>query len=228
MPPMVSLRSAVPLETIFTANDSSLKPTRAINWSVGIERKLPGSIYAGANFLQKRTSNLFRLHQSTGPGALSGLYLLTNARQDHYVSEEFDLSRTFANGYRLFGAYTHSSALTNAALDYMPTVSLLGPQQSAPLPWDVPNRVISWGWLPLLLPRLKRSWDFVYTLDWHTGFPYNAVNANQQVVARPVRCGSLTTSPSAPASNGASTSAALISVCEAFWKMPPPAGTPRS
>ena len=171
-----------PLETIFTANDGSLKQTRAINWSVGIERKLPGSIYAGANFLQKRTSDGFVYANQEGSGALSGTYLLTNARQDHYISEEFDLSRTFANGYKLFAAYTHSSARTNAALDYVPTVSLLGPQQSGPLPWDVPNRVISWGWLPLLLPKLKKSWDFVYTLDWHTGFPFDAVNANQQVV----------------------------------------------
>jgi hypothetical protein len=34
----------------------------------------------------------------------------------------------------------------------------------------------------LLLPRLKKSWDFVYSLDWHTGFPFDSVNANQQVV----------------------------------------------
>ncbi len=171
-----------PLETIFTANDASLQQTRAINWSVGLQRKLPGSIYAGANFLQKRTSDGFVYANQEGSSSLSGTYLLTNARQDHYVSEEFDLSRTFANGYKLFAAYTHSSARTNAALDYVPTVSVLGPQQSAPLPWDVPDRVISWGWLPLLLPKLKKSWDFVYTLDWHTGFPFDAVNANQQVV----------------------------------------------
>ncbi len=63
-----------------------------------------------------------------------------------------------------------------------PLYPLLGPQQSGPLAWDVPDRVISWGWLPLLLPKLKKSWDFVYTLDWHTGFPFDAVNANQQVV----------------------------------------------
>jgi hypothetical protein len=170
------------LETIFTANDASLKQTRAINWSIGVERKLPGSIYAGLNFLQKRISDGFVYANQTGSGALSGTYLLTNARQDHYISEEFDLTRTFANGYRLFAAYTHSSAHTNAALDYVPSVSLLGPQQSGPLAWDVPNRVISWGWLPLALPRLKKSWDFVYTLDWHSGFPFDAVNANQQVV----------------------------------------------
>jgi len=46
----------------------------------------------------------------------------------------------------------------------------------------VPNRVISWGWLPVPLPKFKRNWDFVYTLDWHTGFPYTSVDANQQVV----------------------------------------------
>ncbi len=175
-------RLGEPQETIFTANDGSLKQTRAINWSVGLERKLPGSIYAGLNLLQKRTSNGFVYVNQQGPEALSGNYLLTDTRQDHYISEEFDLTRTFANGYRLFAAYTHSSARTNAALDYVPTVSLLGPQQSGPLAWDVPNRVISWGWLPLLLPKLKRSWDFVYTLDWHNGFPFDAVNANQQVV----------------------------------------------
>ncbi len=171
-----------PRETTFIANNASLKESRAINWSVGVERKLPGSMYAGLNFLQKRTNDGFVYANQQGPEALSGNYLLTNTRQDHYVSEEFDLSRTFVNGYRLFAAYTHSSARTNAALDYVPTVSLLGPQQSGPLAWDVPNRVISWGWLPLLLPKLKKSWDFVYTLDWHTGFPFDAVNANQQVV----------------------------------------------
>ncbi len=42
--------------------------------------------------------------------------------------------------------------------------------------------MISWGWLPVLLPKLKRNWDFVYTLDWHSGFPYNSVDANEQVV----------------------------------------------
>ncbi|MGC2403700.1 MAG: carboxypeptidase regulatory-like domain-containing protein [Acidobacteriaceae bacterium] len=169
------------LETIFTASDASLREARALNWSVGLQRKLPGSIYAGLNFLQKRTSNAFVYANQQMPDALYGTYQLTNARQDHYTSEELELTRTFANGYKLFGAYTHSAARTNAALDYVPTVSLLGPQQSAPLPWDVPNRVVSWGWLPLLLSRFKRSWDVVYTLDWHTGFPYSAVNANYEV-----------------------------------------------
>lgn len=177
-----------PLETNFLANDGSLKQTYAINWSVGLERKLPGAIYAGANFLQKHTFDAFTYVNQGSTGALSGNYLLTNARQENYHSEEFDARHTFAHGYTLFLSYTRSSARTNAALDYVPTVSFLGPQQSGPLAWDTPNRLISWGWLPLLVPKFKflpdfkKNWDFVYTLNWQTGFPFTSVNANYQVV----------------------------------------------
>lgn len=170
------------LETVFQANEGSLNQTRAINWSVGVERKLPGEIYAAANFIQKRISNGFVYSNQNTPGALSGTYLLTNERSDHYDAIEFDARHTFANGYTLFGSYTRSSAHTNAALDYMPTISQLGPQQSGPLAWDAPNRLISWGWLPFLLPKFKKSWDFVYTLQWQSGFPFTAIDANHQVV----------------------------------------------
>ena len=42
--------------------------------------------------------------------------------------------------------------------------------------------MLSWGWLPFAVPYLRRSWDFVYTADWHTGFPYTSINASGQVV----------------------------------------------
>ena len=171
-----------PLQTVFEANEGSLTQTRAINWSLGIERKLPGDVYASANFLEKRIQDGFVYSNQSGPGALSGPYLLTNGRQDHYDSFEVDARRTFANGYTLFASYTRSSATTNAALDYGPTVSVLGPQQSGPLPWDMPSRLISWGWLPLPVPKLKKSWDFVYTLNWQTGFPFTSINASYEIV----------------------------------------------
>ncbi len=171
-----------PQETDFTANYSSLQEARAINWSLSVEQKLPYSIFASANFIQKRISDEFVYANQSGSAALSGNYLLTNGRQDHYNSVELDARRLFANGYSLFISYTHSSARTNAAIDHNPTLSLLGPQQSGPLAWDTPNRVISRGWLPLLLPKLKHNWDFVYALDWRTGFPFTSINDNQQVV----------------------------------------------
>ena len=169
-------------ETEFTENQSSLREPRALNWSVRAEQQLPWKIFAGANFMEKRTSNLFTFANQSGAGTLAGDYLLTDQREDRYSSEEIDARKQFANEYTVFVAYTHSSARTNAALDYLPTPSPLGAQQSGPLAWDVPNRVISWGWLPVPIAKLRKRWDFVYLFDRRTGFPYTAVNAAQQVV----------------------------------------------
>ncbi|WP_109484756.1 TonB-dependent receptor [Occallatibacter savannae] len=167
-----------PLTTQFLADSHSLRQPRALNWSVGLEQKLPTAIYLRAEFLRKRIKDQFAYVNETAPGA----YRLTSTRQDHDNLFEVDARRTFAHGYTLFGAYTHSTAHTNAAIDYAPTISDFGPQQSGPLPWDVPNRILSWGWLPFDVPWFRKSWDFVYTADWHTGVPYTAINANQQVV----------------------------------------------
>ena len=169
-------------ETSFTADENMLREAHAINGSLAVERKLPWSIYAGANFLARQTTNMFTFANENGAAALAGTYALTNARQDRYHSFEINARKLFANGYTIFVSYTHASARTNAALQYLLTPSPLGAQQSGPLPWDSPNRVISWGWLPIPLPILKKRWDFVYTIDRHTGFPYTSVNAAQQVV----------------------------------------------
>jgi hypothetical protein len=171
-----------PQQTIFTFKENFLHEPRALNWSLAAEQKLPGSIYAEAEYMQKRTSNLFTYVSQSAPAALSGTYLLANSRVDRYNSIEIDARRLFANGYTLFGAYTHSGAHTNAALDYLPAPSPLGPQQSGPLPWDVPNRVLSWGWLPFDVPWFKKRWDFVYTYEWHDGEAITSVDAAQRVV----------------------------------------------
>ncbi len=169
-------------ETEFTVDDGSLREPRALNWSVSVERKLPGAVLASANFMEKRTDNAFTFVNQSGPDAPAGDYALTNTRQDRYHSIEVEGRREFANGYTVFLAFTHSSARTNAALDYLPTPSPLGPQQSGPLPWDSPNRVLSWGWLPVPWAKLRRRWDFVYTFDRRTGFPYTSIDPAQQVV----------------------------------------------
>lgn len=174
-----------PLTTTFTEDNASLREPHALNWSVGFQHELPGRIYFNANYLQKVTSNLFTYASQNGNGALSGNYSLTNNRQDRYHSIEIDARRTFRGSYALFGAYTHSSAATNSALDYIPTIPLLGPQQSGPLFFDVPNRVISWGWLPAwapYLPTIHKNWDFVYTFLWNTGFPFDSIDANDEIV----------------------------------------------
>jgi len=166
------------LQTTFSYSSGHLREARAVNWSVGLEQKLPAAVYLKFNYVHKRVANGFTYANPTG---LTGDYVLTNARTDHDTLTEIEARRTFAHGYTLFGAYAHSSARTSAAIDYVPTISYLGPQQSGPLPWDTPNRVLSWGWVPFLVPGFKKHWDFVYTWDWRTGFPYTAINSGYEV-----------------------------------------------
>ena len=106
--------------------------------------------------------------------------MLTNGREDRYSSEEFDARKYFKNGYTVYVVHTFVADQCGARL-FADTFAD-GDEQSGPLPWDAPNRVISWGWLPVPLKMLKKRWDFVYALDEHTGFPYTAENAAQQVV----------------------------------------------
>ena len=173
-----------PLLTTFQASDSSLHEMRTLNWSVGLEQKLPGQIFLNAGFLQKNTDDGF-VYANPNPASLYGLWNLTNEREDRYHSFEIDGRRTFRDGYTVFAAYTRSSARTNAAIDYTPTLSPIGPQQPGPLPWDAPNNLISWGWLPIPIKRLHNNWDFVYTMLWQTGFAYTSIDADHVVVGAP-------------------------------------------
>ena len=174
-----------PLSTTFSFSQSVLREARALNWSIGLQQKFSPSTILTANVVRKHVFNEFVYANLSNPAGLSGSYVLTNERKDEDSLEEVDVRHTFPHGYTLFGAYAHSSARTNAGIDYLPTISMFGAQQSGPLPWDVPNRILSWGWLPLELPYFRKNWDFVYTADWHTGFPYTSINANQQVIGPP-------------------------------------------
>ena len=169
------------LPTNFTVDYHLLRAPRVINWSAAVEQKLPAAIYASLSYINKRGTDFFVFANQNAP-YLSGAYLLTNQSQQDYHAVTMTLRHTFSGNFALFGAYTHSLACTNAAIEYSPTLGYLGPQQPGPMPWNVPNRVISWGWLPV--PKLKR-WSFVYTLDWRTGLPFTAINANHVVVGAP-------------------------------------------
>ena len=171
-----------PLMSNFVANYGTLHEPRTLNWSLGIEQKLPAAIYASLSFIDKHGTDVLVYDNPNPPPALTGTYFLNNSRDQNYHAVTVTARRTFERGYVLFGAYTRSYAHTNAALEYIPTLSILGPQASGPLFWDSPNRLLSWGWLPV--PMLKRL-DFVYTVDWRTGFPYTSINANQQIVGDP-------------------------------------------
>jgi len=117
----------------------------------------------------------------TGPqGCFTGQFTMESTRRDRYDAEMLSLQRRFKGGHIIFASYTHSNARSNAVLDFNLLNPYFSPQSPGPLPWDTPNRVVSWGILPLV-----RQFDLAYTLDWRDGFPFNVVNEDQQLVGAP-------------------------------------------
>lgn len=174
-------QSGPPLVTNFLVNQGLLREPRFLNWSASLEHKFPFEIYGSAEYLQKRGANGFIFQNLNASSDLFGNYVLTNTRRDRYRSMQISARKHFRGDYNIFGSYTHSYAHSNAVVDYALNNPTFSPQLGGPLPWDVPNRFISWGWFPTPFKRI----DLVYSLDFRTGFPWTAVNQNQQIVGAP-------------------------------------------
>jgi len=100
--------------------------------------------------------------------------------------------RTFAGKFEWVGGYTRSNARTDAVVDYSLENPIFAAQAPGPLPWDTPNRFLTWGWAPVpksLLPRalsfLIDQTEVAYLMEYRTGFPFGVVNEEGFMVGRP-------------------------------------------
>ena len=171
-----------PVLTQFQYTPGTLKEPYVVNWSGGLERKLPGSIYADFEFLNKRGDDGFAYFNGCAviAGCLNGMFHLLNAQTTYYHAARVTARHQFKGKHFIFASYTESRATSNAGLQFILENPLYGPQLPGPLPWDSPHRLLSWGFLPLM-----RGYDLAYTLDARSGFPFYVVNQNQQLVAGP-------------------------------------------
>jgi TonB dependent receptor-like, beta-barrel/Carboxypeptidase regulatory-like domain len=173
---------APPVVTSFSFPPTPLKEPSAINWSAGLERKLPGAIYANFEYIEKRGRNGFAYFNSCAAIAncLDGAFTLSNGETTRYRAGRVTVRRQFKGNHIVFASYTESRATSSAGLGFNLENPLFSPQVAGPLPWDSPHRLISWGFLPLF-----RGYDLAYTLDARSGFPFYTVNESQQLVAPP-------------------------------------------
>ncbi len=168
-----------PVQTSFQIDPRTLEQSRFVNWSVALEQKLPKAIYLKTQFVQKRGANGWAF-VNLGTDPFSGAFALRNVRQDHYDALEVSARRMFKGQHVVFASYTRSAARSTAVLNFNIDNPLFSQQAGGPLPWDTPNRVVTWGWLPLL-----RKFDLAYAADWRDGFPFSLVNQDQQLVGVP-------------------------------------------
>ncbi|HUO15423.1 MAG TPA: carboxypeptidase regulatory-like domain-containing protein [Verrucomicrobiae bacterium] len=169
-----------PLTTSFLASTGTLQVPRFVNWSLGLEKKLPKAIYMKAEFLEKRGTRDFVYN--TLNGAAGGNFFLENTRDDHYDAFQITLRHNFRESYMLMGSYTHSRSWANQVLDFNVDNPILSAQQEGVYPWDTPNRFLSWGYLPFFkLPILHKT-EIAYSMEARTGFAFSDLTDQQEII----------------------------------------------
>ena len=167
-----------PVMTSFADNERALRMPRFTNWSLGIERRMPHSIYLQLQLLDKRGRDGWAfVRQGSG---FDGDFLLEGVERDRYDSLEISARHAFKGGHVFFASYTRARALSNAVMNFSIDSLLFSPQAGGPLPWDTPDRFLSSGWTPL-----PGKFSLGYSLDWRDGFPFSLVNQDEQLVGAP-------------------------------------------
>lgn len=172
-----------PVPTVFTADTNALEVPRFVNWSVGLEKKLPGSVYLKAEYMERRGSRGFVYDTLTG--APSGDFVLQNTRDDRYKAFQLSLRKNFRESYMLMGSYTRSRARSNEVLDFNVDSPILSAQGAGPYPWETPNRFLSWGYFPLFKLPLVHQLEVAYSMEARTGFAFSELNTQQQLIGAP-------------------------------------------
>ncbi len=115
------------------------------------------------------------------PAQPGGIFLLEDTRKDRYRSATLSLLHVFSESMEVYGAYTRSIAHSNEVLNPSLGSIFFVAQQSGPVAWDAPNRLLSWGWAPTHIWGIQLSYFFEY----RTGFPFSVINLQQQLVGPP-------------------------------------------
>ena len=180
-----------PVTSIFTLGPHVQNPHADI-WNLGVERVLPKAMQAKVQLLRRRSTNGFDyvsnlpadeefpaiLTGAPNPGAITSEYVLNNQRQDHYDSVEVALRQPLKGRFEWMVSYTRSSATSNAVIDHSIDQPLTVANDTGPLPWNAPNRLLSWGYVPVW----RKNWALAYMLDWHSGLPFSVQDQYGQLV----------------------------------------------
>jgi hypothetical protein len=170
------------ITTTFSVDTRELKAPRFLNWSVGLEKKLPGAIYLKAEFLERHGSRGFVYD---APNPATNDFVLQNTRDDRYDALQITVRHKFRENYTVMGAYTRSRAKSNQVLDFNADNPILSAQQAGPYAWDTPNRFLSWGYVPLFKLPVVHQLEVAYSMEARTGFPFNQLTEQQQLLGAP-------------------------------------------
>ena len=182
--------------SFYTLPTERLKAPLYRNWSLGLDQEFPGRIRAGLSLHRKRGGDGFAyVNTLAAPIAASEAiaaeyhasyveqeFTLTSSRHDEYDAAQAIVHQAIRGRYEWMASYTRSRTYSNEVLDpSLEQTLLLGPNNAGPLPWDAPNRFLSWGYLP----TFWKNWAVAYLFEERTGFPFSTQHDNGQLIGAP-------------------------------------------
>ncbi len=167
------------IESRFLVDRNLLRGPRYLNVSGAAQRQLPGSLVVSGEAVVRRGSGAWSF-EPAGIGQPVGTFLLTSQRDDDFHSVEFAAVRGFKRGNQVSASYTRSSTRSSSVIDWDIDNMVFGAGGEGPVAWDVPHRILSWGWFPL-----PKRFEVAYSMDWRSGIPFSALNQRQELVGNP-------------------------------------------
>jgi outer membrane receptor protein involved in Fe transport len=182
--------------SLYTIPNERLKGPTFQNWSLGVDHEFPHRLRVSLSLLRKRGTNQLayvntlaapivapaNLAQAYGASYVQQIFTLTNNRQDQYDSAQVIVHHSIEGRYEWMASYTRSRAYSTEVLDPSLTQTLLlGPDNAGPLPWDSPNRFLSWGYLPTPF----KKWAIAFLVEKRSGFPFSIQHDTGQLIGAP-------------------------------------------
>ena len=157
-----------------------LRQPRFTTTNAGWQQKVRRNTIVSVALLARNGYHGF-VYVDQNPAQMGGIFLLQDTRKDRYRAATLTLRHIFSEDTQVYGAYTRSRASTNQVLNPVLGSIFFAAQQPAPLAWDAPDRLLTWGWTPTHIWKIQ----FSYFFEYRSGYPYSAVNLEQQLVGAP-------------------------------------------
>ncbi|MBI4877442.1 MAG: TonB-dependent receptor [Acidobacteria bacterium] len=170
-----------PAATVFEAQGPFRTP-RYQTSTLGFERRFPGGLESRIAAIRKRGRLGLAYLDVLAPevAAIDAIYRLGNHRVDVYDAVEIAIRQPLRQQYEWMAGYTRSNARSNSVADVSADDPFLYPDNFGPMPWDTPNRLVSWGYLP----TFWKNWAAAYLLEVRDGFPFSVVGGDGRAVGR--------------------------------------------
>ncbi len=164
----------------FTASFPKLSSPHYITSKLGVEQQIALGTFVGSSVLW-HSQRAGLAYQKLAAKQNQELLPLLNNRKDDYRGVEVSFRQKVRQSAEVLVSYTRSYTHTNQLFDYDFASQTFTNQYEGPLDSDAPNRIVSWGWTPLL----RNSVFLSYLLEYRTGFPFSIYDENYNLVGQP-------------------------------------------